>query len=202
MPCSLEVVRRLAADLLDRRHFHGDWPLAWRHEPAERVRWEVYQGRLLDEAHTRQERTFESWNVHHASDDGLSPEPVLSLKLDATEGALHVVRGVESYVHEGYDSGGGVYLSRERRKWVRELIATFPLRDEGTLRDEVASALGRAVTGTRLPLTPMEAPLPAFSLGRLWYEGGEKSRALEFALRSRPVEQIPLADEVMLTLRQ
>lgn len=191
MPCSRDDVRRLAEELLAPGHFHGGWPLAFRHAPAERVRWEVFQGRLLDEAHTREERTFESWNIHHASHGGPSPEPVLSLKLDAKAGVLHVVRGVESYVWEGYDSGGGVYLSRERRKWARELIATFPLLEEETLRDELASALARAVTGSRLPLTPVEAPLPAFSFGLLWYAAGaDSARALEFRLRSRPVEEV------------
>jgi hypothetical protein len=222
MPCSRDDLRRLAEALLEPRHFHGDWPLAFRHEPAERLRWEVFQGRLLDESHTREERTFESWNVHHIGDSGTSPEPVLSLKLDAEARVLHVVRGVESYVREGYGSGGGVYLSRERRKWLRELVATLPLADEELLRDEAESALARAVTGTRLPLTPVEAPLPAFSFGRLWYDpraahavsGGEEAaycvrgsweaRALEFQLRSRPFEEVAAACSagVLGTLRR
>lgn len=191
MALSPDDVRRLAENLLDRRHFAGELPLCWRHEPAERLRWEVFQGRLLDEAHTRQERTFESWNIHVSQGADLSPEPILSLKFAADANVLHVVRGVESYVWEGYDSGGGVYLTRERRKWVRELIASVPVTEEAIVRDEVAHALGRAVTGTRLPLTPSEAPLPAFSFGQLWYgPAGEGARRLEFHLRSRPVEDV------------
>jgi hypothetical protein len=185
MNATLDDVRRLAVDLLDPRHFQGRVSL--RHHPAETLRWEMFQGRLLDEAHTRQERTFESWNVHHDREG----EPILSLKLDASSERLHVVRGVENYVWEGYDSGSGVYLSRERPKWVRELIGSFPLRDEAILRDEVAHAIARAVTGTRLPLTPMEAPLPAFSFGKLYYRAvADDARALEFDLRSRSVEDV------------
>lgn len=168
---------------------------------AERTRWEVYQGRLLDEAHTREERAFTSWDLR----DGEGP--VLSLKVDAERGELHVVRFVESYVHEGYDSGGGVYDTRERRKPVRELIATFDV-SHSDLRAEVAAALSRAVTGTRLPLTPAEAPLPAFSFGRLWYrsEENEPSRELEFDLRSRPAEEVAAkwesASDLFVTLRR
>ena len=59
--------------------------------------------------------------------DGRSAEPLLSLKWDATARRFYVVRGIESYVWEGYDSGGGVILSRERRKWVRELVGAVAL---------------------------------------------------------------------------
>ncbi|MFO0843099.1 MAG: hypothetical protein U0797_12010 [Gemmataceae bacterium] len=153
---------------------------------SERTRWEVFQGRLLDEGHTREERAFTSWDLR--DDQG----PVLSLKLDAERGELHVVRLVESYVHEGYDSGGGVFATRERRKPVRDLIATFDLAGTPDLGGEVTAALARAVTGTRLPLTPAEAPLPAFSFGRLYYRPDvpAPSRELEFDLRSRPPEEV------------
>jgi hypothetical protein len=177
-------------------------PLALAAAVAERTRWEVFQGRLLDESHTREERTFTSWNLQ--DDRG----PVLSLKLDAERGELHVVRFVESYVHEGYDSGGGVFATRERQKPVRELIATFGLAGTADLGGEVTSALARAVTGTRLPLTPAEAPLPAFSFGRLYYhpDEPEPSRELEFDLRSRPPEEMAAKwasrPDLFATLRQ
>ncbi|MFO0927728.1 MAG: hypothetical protein U0736_11930 [Gemmataceae bacterium] len=108
---------------------------------------------------------------------GPSGEPLLSLKLDTAVGRLHVVRGVDSYVWEGY-SEGNVYLSRERRRWTRELIATFDLAawpDTAALADEAARAVAEAVVGTRLPLTPVAAPHPAFSFGQLYYgpDGGE-----------------------------
>ncbi|MGH7227207.1 MAG: hypothetical protein ACRELF_28660, partial [Gemmataceae bacterium] len=100
-------------------------------------------------------------------------EPLLALYLDREAGQLHVVRGLDSYVWEGYDAGGNVYLSRERRKWVRELVRTIRLdrfADVEELRDELACALFQAVVGTsRLPLSSVETPLPAFSFGNLFY---------------------------------
>ena len=134
---------------------------------------EVFRGRLLDPAHTREKAVFSAWSAYEKTPDGRSAEPVLSLKLDAAAGTLFVVRGLECYVWEGYDSGGGVILSRERRKWVRELVATLRLdefADLDELRDEMICGLYHAVVGaSRLPLTSVEAPLPAFSFGRLFY---------------------------------
>ncbi|HVS34804.1 MAG TPA: hypothetical protein VMS17_04425, partial [Gemmataceae bacterium] len=63
--------------------------------------------------------------------------------------------------------------SRERRKWVRELVgavstADFP--DAADLHRELICLLFHAVVGSsRLPLTSVEAPLPAFSFGQLLY---------------------------------
>ncbi len=116
---------------------------------------------------------FEAWNVYQTGPDGRSSEPLLSLKWDAAAGRLYVVRGIDSYVWEGYDSGGGVILSRERRKWVRELVgavAVGDFADAEELHDELICLLFQAVVGTsRLPLTSTEAPLPAFSFGQLIY---------------------------------
>jgi hypothetical protein len=150
-----------------------DLALEWEHVPSEELVWEIFQGRLLDPAHTRQRRSFEAWNVYSRSDTGRSAEPLLSLKLDADAGQLHVVRGLDSYVWEGYDAGGNIYQSRERRKWVRELVATLHLdrfADLDELRDELACRLLQAVVGTsRLPLASVETPLPSFSFGQLLY---------------------------------
>jgi hypothetical protein len=147
--------------------------LEWEQNPAEDSFWEVFQGRLLDPAHTRQRRTFEAWNVYRREAAGRSGEPLLSVKLDAKAGELHVVRGADCYVWEGYDAGGGVFQSRESRKWVRELVGTLRLErfahaDE--LRDELVCRLFQAVIGTsRLPLYSVEAPLPPFTFGELFY---------------------------------
>jgi hypothetical protein len=170
MSLDLDTVRQIAAARIQPEYLFTSAGvlLGWAHQ-VEDIPWEVFQGRLLDTSQTRQRRRFESWNIY------LLPEtqtPLLSLKLDTSERRLHVVRGVESYVHEGYDSGGGVYQTRERRKWLHELIATFDLRDfddPEAFRAEVSAALARAVTGVRLPLGPTEAPLPAFSFGELFY---------------------------------
>ena len=128
MALSLEEVRRIAGEVVAPRRFfsRGSLTLGWSHVPAEEVVWEIFQGRLLDFAHSRERRCFESWNVHSLP-DGDPAVPLLSIKRDGAEARLHVVRGVESYVWEGYNAGGNVYESRERRKWVRELIATLDL---------------------------------------------------------------------------
>jgi hypothetical protein len=162
--------------------------LGWTRTSRDEASWEVFRGRLLDPAHTRQRRTFASWNVHALTAEGRSNEPLLSLKLDAAAGELHVVRGIDSYVWEGYDSGNNVYLSRERRKWVRELVCTIRLdhfSDLGDLEDELACALFHAVVGvSRLPLSSVEAPLPAFSFGGLFYCYRPEAAAGEGPLRS------------------
>ncbi len=156
----------LAARLLSpRRFFAPGLTLSFRHDPAERIPWEVFHGRLLDPAHTRRQHTFETWGLHAIP--GPPDEALLSLKYDTLANRLHVVRAVEGYAWEGFDAGGGVFESRERRKWIRELIATFDLGDG--LEREVELALWRAVVGSRLPLTPIETPLPSFSFGHLVY---------------------------------
>jgi hypothetical protein len=147
--------------------------LEWRHEPHEVTAWEVIQGRLVEEAHTRQVKLFESWNGFLTGPDGQRSEPVLSVKLDRVCERLHVTRAIHCYAWEGYHAGNNVYLSRETRKWVWELVGTLDLKrygDEAILRQELAVLLFQAVLGrSRLPLTSIEAPLPAFSLGRFAY---------------------------------
>lgn len=173
-PLSPEAVRRLAAEVLAPAHFFTapGLCLEGEHVAREELAWEIFRGRLLDTAHTRQRCAFEAWNAYRVGAEGRSAEPLLSLKLDGEGGRLYVVRGLECYVWEGYDSGGGVILSRERRKWVRELVGTIELRRFATaadLRDELACQLFHAVAGRRLPLTSVEAPLPTFSFGQLFY---------------------------------
>src|SRR4051812_28978839 len=174
-PLSAETVRWLCGEVTRPCHFFTgpNLRLEGEHDTDEESVWEVFQGRLLDPAHTRQRRTFEAWNVYQLTDAGRSGEPLLSLKWDHDANQIHVVRGLDSYVHEGYDSGAGVFLSRERRKWVRELVGTVELgrmRDLEELRDELICLLFNAVVGTsRLPLAPVETPLPAFSFGELFY---------------------------------
>lgn len=168
-------VRALIGEVLAPGHFFAASTIGLAWEPArpEETSWEIYQGRLLDPAHTTQRRTFEAWNLFQVEDGARSAEPLLSVKLDTEANLLHVVRAMYCYAWEGYDAGGNVFLSRETCKWVRELIGTIDLgqfADEQELRDELVCLLFRAVVGTsRLPLTSVEAPLPAFSLGRLAY---------------------------------
>jgi hypothetical protein len=172
-PLSPETVRWLCDDVTRLCHFFTRLTLALEYLAGEETVWEVFQGRLLDPAHTRQRKTFEAWNVYQLANDGRSGEPLVALKWDRDENQIHVVRGIDSFIHEGFDSGGGVFLTRERRKWVRELVGTIELsrlRDLEELRDELICLLFNAVVGTsRLPLAPVETPLPAFSFGELFY---------------------------------
>jgi hypothetical protein len=189
-----ETVRAVIADALRPVHFFvgPGLELCWAAAATETIPWEVFRGRLLDPAFTRQSRAFEAWNVYTVEAGGWSAEPLVSVKLDAAAGEVHVTRGLYCYAWEGYDAGGNVYLSRETRKWVRELVGTIHLArlaDADELRDELICRLFQAVVGTsRLPLTSLEAPLPAFSLGRLAYCYRPRARLAETGPVRSPAE--------------
>jgi hypothetical protein len=176
-PVTCASVRPLIAEMVRASHFFLGPGLAlkWECVADQELSWEIFQGRLLDPAHTRRRRSFAAWKVYAANPAAEEPpgEPLLALYFDEEAGELHVVRGLDSYVWEGYDAGGNVYLSRERRKWIRELVASLRLdrfADAEELRDELACVLFQAVVGTsRLPLSSIETPLPAFSFGQLFY---------------------------------
>lgn len=193
IPSTLEDLQRLAEVVLAPRHFYtgAGVSLEWQHVPAVETSWEVFRGRLLDPAHTRQSKTFETWDIYLVEDGGRSAEPLLSLKLDREGGQLHVVRGLLCYVWEGYDAGGNVYLSRETTRWVRELTATITLAEFAgiaELADELIGNLFHAVVGaSRLPLTSTEAPLPAFALGKVAYffRPAVEGRSQPVPMRSR-----------------
>jgi hypothetical protein len=156
-------------------HFYLGTGLAanWRSAVAETISWEIFQGRLLDAAQTRERRSFRSWNLFEQTPEGPAPLPLISLKWDAPAQAIHVVRGLLCHVWESYDAGGDVIESRETTKWVLELVGTVLLADcadAEELRDELICRLWQAVVGTsRLPLSSLEAPLPGFALGQLAY---------------------------------
>jgi hypothetical protein len=172
-PVTPERVHALIAEVFRPAHFFvgPELTLEWGFVEREELAWEIFQGRLLDPAHTRQRRIFMSWSACVRVNE--AREPLLSIKLDEEAGQLHIVRGLDSYVWEGYDAGGNVYQSRERRKWVRELVGTISLdgfTDLDELRDELICRLFQAVVGTsRLPLSSVESPLPSFSFGQLFY---------------------------------
>jgi hypothetical protein len=174
-PLPVETIQAVIAEALRPGHFFvgGTVALDWAPPAEETVRWEIFRGRLVDAAHTRQQRTYEAWNVFLLQAGSRSAEPVLSVKRDPAAGQVHVVRAIYCYAWEGYNAGGNVYESRETRKWVRELVGTIDLgrfADVDALRDELICRLFQAVVGTsRLPLTSVEAPLPAFALGQLAY---------------------------------
>src|SRR5262245_34061324 len=164
--------------VLDPRHFHlaPGLSLKSEHLAGHTQRWEIHRGRLLDSAHTRQEKTFEEWNLYLVENSQRSSGPLLSLKLDAAERRLHVVRGLLCYVWEGCEAEDGAILSRETTRWVSELCGSIALAELSgeELLDELVCQVFHAVIGaSRLPLTSVETPLPDFSLGRIAYFFGE-----------------------------
>jgi hypothetical protein len=180
MPFSLDEIRVIVADAVAPRHFFvgNGLELEWEHAPAENIPWEIYKGRLLDASQTRERRTFEAWNIYSIDEFGRSTEPLLSVKLNTETRQIHVVRAILCYAWEAYDAGDNVILSRETTKWVRELVGTILPEDYLILAffaRELPRELFRAVIGvSRLALTSLEAPLPAFSLGRWAYFYREK----------------------------
>jgi hypothetical protein len=173
-PVTAEIVRDLCAAVTRATHFFAAPPLRIIVEncPHKEVFWEVFHGRLLDATQTRERRRFEAWNVQLVDAAGArSVEPVISLKFDAGAGHVYVTRAILCHAHEPYDAGGNVVLTREVQRWQRELIGTVTLDDlpdAGALHDELACQMFQAVVGTsRLPLTSVETPLPAFALGQL-----------------------------------
>src|SRR4051794_33448559 len=91
-PLSTDAVRHLLAEVFRPAHFFRSpgLSLGWEHAAAEESVWEVFRGRLLDQAHSRQRRVFEAWNLYQKGPEGRAAEPLLSLKLDAAAGAIHV----------------------------------------------------------------------------------------------------------------
>ena len=178
----LDTVRHAIADVLHPTNFYSapSVQLRWEHLPTETTPWEIHRGQLAPRHLSRESQALECWNVLRLQDGQVSGEPLLSLKLDAERGQLHVVRGLLCWTWEGYHAGDNVYLSREVRRWVRELVGTLsltPCSNGMVLRDDLALWVFRAVVGaSRLPLTSVEAPLPGFSLGEFaYFHGADRS---------------------------
>jgi hypothetical protein len=156
-------------------HFYiaPELPVAWRLGIEETIPWEIYHGRLLPPGQTRARRTFRAWNLLPATDPDDADAVLVALKWDVERREIHVVRGLECFVWEAAASTGNVVEGGETRRWIQELVGTIALADftdEEELRDELICRLWQAVVGTsRLPLTSLEAPLPAFALGQLAY---------------------------------
>src|SRR5665213_732323 len=102
-PLTLETVLQLAVQVLQPEHFYvgAELALEWDYAKTEETSWEVFQGRLLDQAHTRERRVFETWNVYQMEAGGRSAEALLSLKWDAAARRFYIVRGIDSYVWAG-----------------------------------------------------------------------------------------------------
>jgi len=173
-PLSAENIDRVISERMALAHFFASPGLVLVGKPrvVEEIPWEIFQGHLLDPAHTRLRQRFVAWNIYRTS-AATPAEPLLAVKWDPDRGEVHVVRSIFCFAWEGYHAGDNVFLSREIPKWVRELVGTIHLHRLATLRelaDELTCYLFHAVVGTsRLPLTSVEAPMPDFSLGALGY---------------------------------
>src|SRR5579859_2827416 len=136
----------LLAEVLQPAHFFvgpGE-VLDWDHVARQEISWEIFRGQLLGPTQTRERRGFEMWNVYRLEAGRRSDEPLLSLKLDAEAGLVHVTRAIHCYAWEGYDAGGNVFLSRETQRWVNELVGTVDLKsfsDAEALRAELSGLL-------------------------------------------------------------
>ncbi len=178
---------RLIEEVLRPRNFYlqPGLELERKYRPQTESIWEVHRGRLLGPNQTRERKTFDVWEIWVASSTERPAEPLLSVRLDRAARQLHVTRSLECYVWEPYDEGDNVIRSREVRRWVAELVGTIDLDhfpDPADLRAELRVLLFQAVIGcSRLPLTSVEAPLPAFTLGQIAYfhrdQGEEPMRA-------------------------
>ncbi len=138
-------------------------------------RWEIISGRLLDPALTRNEAEFAAWHVHQADDAG-EFQPRLSILYQAEENRLYVVRHIQVYGHEAYESAPHVIETRAVRKWTRELAGWVDVArgDAAISEDQIAAGCRRllfqAVCGaSRLPVASHESQLPAFAVGELGY---------------------------------
>src|SRR5262249_2384138 len=148
--------------------------LTWQYLSDEEVYWELFLGRALDRTQTRRRQRFATWCVDAVDRNGTpSDEPLIAVRLDATAGDVFVTRAILCHAHESYDAGDNVIETRGTVRWQRELVGSIrsgSLATCGEFADELACLLFHAIVGTsRLPLTSVEAPLPAFALGQLGY---------------------------------
>ncbi|REK08975.1 MAG: hypothetical protein DWQ37_19110 [Planctomycetota bacterium] len=174
-----EIVRGAIEQVLRPGCFFVAAPEAFRVESAEEtVPWEVFRGHLLDAAMARTSETFESWHVYVDSVAPAGtppPAPLVSIRWSQPSELLYVTRQILTYGFEAYEDPPGVILTRPIQKWTSELVGQIDLAEttQTSLVDELGQLLLLAVIGTsRLPITSLETPLPAFSLGRLAYQPG------------------------------
>ncbi len=152
----------------------GEHALEVIHCPRERIAWEIHGGHLLDQWQTRQRCEFEAWNIVVSASGEPQCDRLLSVKYDAGENKLYVVRYLLVHGWQPLESSPGVIESRPVRKEMPELVGTIDLTEQhvrgAAVFAELSTLLYLAVVGTsRLPITSLESPLPAFSLGKLMY---------------------------------
>ncbi|HEV3136819.1 MAG TPA: hypothetical protein VGZ26_02925, partial [Pirellulales bacterium] len=224
------TVRAAIEEVFGPRHFFVAKPnrLRVEHVAFQRLPWEIFRGNLLDPSHTRETAEFEAWNLFLDTGDEPGGAPLISIKWQPARQQLFIVRQILSHGFEAYEDPPGVILSRPVQKWLAELAGTIEIEhfDSDTLRAELAGHVFRAVIGSsRLPITSIESPLPAFSLGQLAYLSNrsdsceaqsdplaflrsalvqncktiEQVKALEVALRAIENREVPRLADVLMT---
>src|SRR4051794_40587614 len=118
-PLTLERVRLLIAEALSPGYVFAApvLQLRWEFAAPETVRWEIYQGRLLDAAHTREVKEFEAWSIYEVVEGQPAAEPLLSVKLAAADQTVHVVRGLLCYIWQPSGAAGNVIEGSETTGW-------------------------------------------------------------------------------------
>jgi hypothetical protein len=190
LPAEVRSLASLVTELWRPGHFYvaRGLKLAWQFEAEQELPWETFRGHLVDLRQIRTTRHFLAWNL--LSVEGQTPQlddPLLSVLLDAESKSIHVTRGLLMQAWHA-ESESNVIEGAEAPRWVRELVGSIRLEDlssEEEFRDELICRIQQAIWGTsRLPLTSVEAPLPAFSLGQIAYA---YRSGLPEELQSRPM---------------
>ncbi len=139
---------------------------------AQELPWEIYFGHLLDAKVARRRERFTSWKISLDEPASSNHGPLVSVHWQPPNRQLHVTRQILTHGFEAYEDEPGVILTRPTQKCVTELVGSVRLADARSERlgHELGELLFLAVIGTsRLPITSLESPLPAYSLGRLAY---------------------------------
>ena len=141
------------------------------HTADHTLAWEVFRGHLIEPAHTRQSIVADLWNLF-LDEESLSLAPLVSVIHETNAKRAYVTRQILVYGAEAYEESPGVIFTRDVQKWVRELVATIDVGEVAAdaLAEKLEQGLLLAVVGiSRLPITSLESPLPAYSLGQLGY---------------------------------
>ena len=139
---------------------------------GEDVPWELFRGHLLDAAQTTASRQFQAWHLYLDGQDTPADAPLISLYQDQDAETMFVVRRILVRGHAAYEDPPGVIQTRAVEKWARELVGSIDYAGLSAfeLGMELGAYLELAIVGTsRLPITSLESPLPAWSLGQLAY---------------------------------
>jgi hypothetical protein len=137
----------------------------------ERLAWELFRGHLVDPAHTRQSIAADVWGVFLDA-DSRATQPLITVVHEHGADRLHVTRQILVHGFEAYEESPGVILTQPAQKWTRELVASVDVgtRSSQYFSEWISQGVFLALVGvSRLPITSLESPLPAYSLGQMGY---------------------------------